>query len=267
VDRLLALSQISEQLNGSVDMQGAFDNTLRILLEVMNLQTGWISMLAKSHLSNFSAGDSPPPHGFVLATASNLPPGLEHDDRHFLRQPPACHCQQVLLKGRLTRAVNIFECTRLRDSMSAESDNQGLRFHASVPLISQGEPLGLINVASADWQFLTHADLHFLSAISAQLVVALERAHFYEVAEARRIRLEKELQVARKVQVGLMPCEMPRIPGFGLAGAWHPAVEVAGDFYKIFPLDEGRWGIVIGDVADKGTAAALYMAMVDSLSR
>ena len=62
-----------------------------------------------------------------------------------------------------------------------------------------------------------------------------------------------------------MPHEMPDIPGFGLAGAWHPAREVAGDFYDIFPLDEGRWGMVIGDVADKGTAAALYMAMVHSL--
>jgi sigma-B regulation protein RsbU (phosphoserine phosphatase) len=144
-------------------------------------------------------------------------------------------------------------------------DNQGLRFHASVPLISQGKPLGLINVASADWKFLTQADLHFLSAVSAQLVVALERAHFYEVAEARRIRLEKELQVAREVQAGLMPREMPAIPGFGIAGAWHPALEVAGDFYKIFPLDDDRWGMVIGDVADKGTAAALYMAMVHSL--
>jgi serine phosphatase RsbU (regulator of sigma subunit) len=246
-------------------MQSALDNTLRILLEVMNLQTGWISMVAKSHLSNFSTGDSIPPHDFVLATASNLPPGLEHDDRHFLRQPPACNCQRLLMKGRLTCSVNIVECTRLRDSMSAEGDNQGLRFHASVPLISQGKPLGLINVASAEWQFLTRADLHFLSAISVQLVVALERTHFYEVAVAQRNRLEKELQVARDVQAGLMPREMPRIPGFGLAGAWHPAVEVAGDFYKILPMDEGRWGIVIGDVADKGTAAALYMAMVDSL--
>ena len=265
VDRLLALSQISEQLNSSVDMQSALENTLRILLEVMNLQTGWISMLAKSHLGNFSAGDSPPPHGFVLATASNLPPGLERDDRQFLRQPPACHCQQLLLKGRLTRAVNIVECTRLQDSLHAAGDNQDLRFHASVPLVSQGRPLGLINVATTDWQFLTQADLHFLSLVSEQLVIALERAHFFEVADAQRIRLEKELQVAHEVQAGLMPRDMPRIPGFGLAGAWHPAVEVAGDFYKIFPLDEGRWGIVIGDVADHGTAAALYMAMVDSL--
>ena len=183
----------------------------------------------------------------------------------FLRQPPACHCQQLLLEGRLTRAVNIVECTRLRDSIRASGDNRGLRFHATVPLISQGKPLGLINVASADWQFLTHADLHFLSAVSTQLTAALERAYFYEAAEARRILLEKELQIAREVQAGLMPRQMPHIPGFDLACAWHPAREVAGDFYNIFPLDDGRWGIVIGDVADKGAAAALYMAMVNSL--
>jgi serine phosphatase RsbU (regulator of sigma subunit) len=149
--------------------------------------------------------------------------------------------------------------------MRTAGNNQGLLYHASVPLISQGKPLGLINVATVDWQFLTHADLDFLSAVSAQLAIALERAHLYEVADAQRIRLENELQVAREVQAGLMPREMPDIPDFGLAGAWHPAREVAGDFYDIFPLDEGRWAMLIGDVADKGTAAALYMAMVHSL--
>jgi serine phosphatase RsbU (regulator of sigma subunit) len=264
VDRLLALSQIAEELNNSVDIQSALDNTLRTLLKVMNLQTGWISMLTNSHLSIFPAKDSSP-HGFALAATCGLPPGLERDDRRFLRQPPACHCQHLLTEGRLTRAVNIVECTRLRDSKRAAGDNQGLRFHASAPLISQGKPIGLINVASAEWQLLTHADLDFLSAVSAQVVVALERAHFYEVAEARRTLLENELQVARKVQAGLMQCKMPEIPGYRLACVWHPAREVAGDFYNVFPLDQGRWGMVIGDVADKGTAAALYMAMVHSL--
>ena len=264
VEQLRGLSEIAEQLNSAVNIQNALDGALRTLLKVMGLQTGWISMLSKSHLGTFSTGNSPP-HGFSLAADCNLPPGLERDNCRFLRQPPACHCQQLLLEGRLTRAVNIVECTRLRDSIRASGDNRGLRFHATVPLISQGKPLGLINVASADWQFLTHADLHFLSAVSTQLTAALERAYFYEAAEARRILLEKELQIAREVQAGLMPRQMPHIPGFDLACAWHPAREVAGDFYNIFPLDEGRWGIVIGDVADKGAAAALYMAMVNSL--
>ena len=189
VDRLLALNQIVEALNNAVDIQSALDSTLKTLLDVMNLQTGWISMLTKSHLGTFLALDSQT-NDFTLAATCGLPPGLDRNDHRFLRQPPTCHCQKLLLEGRLTRPINIIECTRLRDSLRAEGDNQGLRFHASVPLVSQGKPLGLINVAAADWQFLTHADLHFLSAVSAQLVVALERAHSYEAAEAQRSRID-----------------------------------------------------------------------------
>jgi GAF domain-containing protein len=109
--------------------------------------------------------------------------------------------------------------------MRAADSNRGLRFHASVPLICDGKPLGLINAATTEWQFLTHADLHFLSAVSAQLVVALERAHFYEIAEARSIRLDNELMAAREVQKGLMPRETPEIfttsfPWIRVVGGW-----------------------------------------------
>lgn len=264
VERLQALSQIAALLNSAVDIWSALDGSLKLLLKVMNLQCGWVTLLAGSHLTMF-AGDKPPPHGFVLATVAGLPPGLEEEDCRFLRQPPACYCQQMLLKGRLTHAVNIVECSRLRDAMLAAGDTQGLRFHASVPLVSKGRPVGIINVATADWRLLTNSDLHFLSAVSEQLVITLERAEFYEVAEARRIELEKELQIAREVQESLMARDMPAIPGFELAAAWRPAKEIAGDFYDVFRLPGGRWGILIGDVADKGAAAALYMAMVHSL--
>jgi sigma-B regulation protein RsbU (phosphoserine phosphatase) len=169
------------------------------------------------------------------------------------------------MDGRLTRAVNIVECTRLRNAMRAAGDTGGLVFHASVPLVSEGKPLGLINAAVSEWGSLHPADLDFLSAAGAQLVVALERAQFYEIARARQGRLEQQLRVAREVQESFMPLAMPEIPGYGLAAAWRPAGQVSGDFYDVFPLDRGRWGIVIGDVADKGTAAALIMAMVHGL--
>lgn len=66
-------------------------------------------------------------------------------------------------------------------------------------------------------------------------MAGIERAHFYEIAESRRILLENELKIARQVQAGLMPDEMPDIPGFGFASAWHPAREVAGTFTTSFP--------------------------------
>ncbi len=93
-----------------------------------------------------------------------LPPGLERDNRRDLCQGPDCHCQRLLRGGQLVRAVNIVECTRLRYSFRHAGDTQGLLFHASVPLISQNRPLGLINIATEQWEFLTSADLQFLSA-------------------------------------------------------------------------------------------------------
>ncbi len=266
LERLRALSQIVEQLISSLDIQSALDSTLTTLLKVMHLQTGWVSLLTNSPLE-LDQKSKPASHGFTLAAACGLPPGLEHNDRHFLKKPPPCHCQRLLLHGGLTRAINIVECTRLRESLRVAGDNQDLRFHASVPLISQGKPLGVINVATEDFRFLTQEDLKFLSAVSTRVSAALERAHYYDIAERRRVLLENELITARIAQASLMPLELPGIPGFKLASAWKPALQVAGDFFDIFPLDDHRWGLVIGDVADKGTAAALYMALIHGLIR
>jgi len=82
LERLRGLSQIVEQLISSVDVQTALDSTLSTLLKVMKLQTGWVSMLTESHLGVIPAGDSPP-HGFALAAAHGLPPGLERDVAAF----------------------------------------------------------------------------------------------------------------------------------------------------------------------------------------
>ena len=165
------------------------------------------------------------------------------------------------------RAVNVVECTRLKDSAEANGDNQGLLFHASVPIWVQERALGIINVATEDWQFLTAADLQFLTAVSAQVSIALERAQLYDELNAQRLRLEQELQMAHAVQASLMPRQLPHIPGFSLAAEWRSAREMAGDFYDIFALPEGRWALVIADVSDKGAPAALYMAMTRSLIR
>jgi len=266
IARLRALNQLAEQLNRSSDMQMTLTAALETLLSLMNLQTAWAFLLSSAGNPSVSVSVSSSDR-FALAAASGLPPGLEKNDRYHLKNPKLCHCQSVMLDGHLKRAVNVVECTRLLEAAQDNGDNQGLLFHASVPIIASGQPLGILNVATQDWQFLTAADLQLLSAVGAQVAIALERSRLYDITNAQRLRLERELKLAREVQNSLLPDALPSIPGFSLAADWRSALEMAGDFYDIFALPNGRWGIIVADVSDKGAAAAMYMAMTRSLIR
>jgi len=264
--RLRALNRLAGELNRSVDVQAALDAALHTVVEVLGLRAAWVSLLSDADPKTRTANTAPG-RDFVLSATCGLPPGLEQNDRYYLRQPPDCHCQALLRAGRLTRAVNIVECTRLRSAADAAKDTQGLLFHATVPIILHGRPQGVLNFATDEWQFLMASDLELLSAVGAQVAVALERTRLYDLAQAQRTRLERELEMARAVQASLLPGQLPNIPGIGLAASWRSAREVAGDFYDIFPLADGRWGIVVADVSDKGAAAAFYMVIAYSLIR
>ncbi len=77
---------------------------------------------------------------------------------------------------------------------------------------------------------------------------------------ARRERLEREVQIAREIQVNMLPQELPSPEGYELAGASHPATEVAGDYYDSVLLEGGKLAVVVADVSGKGLAAAMLMS-------
>jgi hypothetical protein len=79
-----------------------------------------------------------------------------------------------------------------------------------------------------------------------------------------RVRVRDELEVARQLQVDLLPREAPRVPGYGFAHAYRTANEVGGDYYDFQPLDDGRLALVIGDASGHGMAAGLLMAIANA---
>ncbi len=98
--------------------------------------------------------------------------------------------------------------------------------------------------------------------------VRVDRALNQQRVEAReRERLEQELRVARVIQETLLPQEIPSIAGWRLAAHWQPAREVSGDCYDFLPLADGRLGVLVADVTDKGVPAAMAMATTRSLLR
>ncbi len=106
------------------------------------------------------------------------------------------------------------------------------------------------------------SDFHELQNKNRLLQKAYDELKAAQAQIIEKERLERELQVAAEIQIGILPQELPRVPGYELGALMVPARLVGGDFYDAFFLDNGRVGIVIGDVADKGIPSAIFMARV-----
>jgi len=140
-----------------------------------------------------------------------------------------------------------------------------------VPLVSQGELVGLLALGPrlSDQQYSSD-DRGLLSTLAIQAAPALRVAQMIREQQGairERERLNQELHVARSIQRTLLPKDLPIFPGWKLAEYYKPAREVGGDFYDFLSFEEGRLGIIIGDVTDKGIPAALVMASTRSMLR
>src|SRR5690606_637497 len=93
-------------------------------------------------------------------------------------------------------------------------------------------------------------------------IEALEAA---QAEIAQKERLEREMELARQVQLSMIPRTFPAVRGVTFAAAYAPARQVGGDFYDVIRLDDDRVALVMADVADKGMPAALYMAQTRGL--
>ncbi len=77
---------------------------------------------------------------------------------------------------------------------------------------------------------------------------------------AEKERLDREIQIARQIQVNLFPGELPQVEGFDIAAASVPALEVGGDYYDALIMEPKRLVLVVADVSGKGVAAAMLMS-------
>ncbi|HEX6479121.1 MAG TPA: GAF domain-containing SpoIIE family protein phosphatase [Ktedonobacteraceae bacterium] len=140
-----------------------------------------------------------------------------------------------------------------------------------VPFVSQGESIGLLTLGQRlNGQQYSREDRSLLNTLAAQTAPSLRVAQMVREQQAQvreRERIEQELRTAQDIQQTFLPKEVPALPGWQLIPYYQPAREVGGDFYDFLPFEDGRLGLVIGDVTDKGIPAALVMTATRTMLR
>jgi len=166
---------------------------------------------------------------------------------------------------------NAVELSRLNFSSPTLNRLREAGIALVVPLVSQGEFVGLLNMGPRlSQQDYSHDDRMLLNNLATQVAPALRIAqlvHQQQTQALQRQGLEHELRIARHIQQTLLPKELPRMEGWELHAHYQPAQAVGGDFYDFFRFQDGRIGLVIGDVTDKGIPAAMVMATTRALLR
>ena len=181
---LSVLNAIARELNRSVDLSEALEFTLSQVAELLGLRTGWIWLVDESSSEPY------------LAAVQNLPPALVNDPRR-MDGAGYCYCLDTYKKGDLEGAanVNVLTCSRLKGLVDG---TDGLRYHASIPLYAGDEKLGVMNVASPDWQSLSPEDLQLLYTIGDLLSIAVERARLF-ARSAQLGAVEERNRLAREL--------------------------------------------------------------------
>jgi len=140
--------------------------------------------------------------------------------------------------------------------ISARSET---RAEMVAPLKVAGKVIGVLNLESDQVNAYATRELRLLETFASQAAVAIERTRQLR-QQLDKERLDRELTMARRIQLTFLPERDPAWAGFDVSGYNISSEEVSGDFFDYIPISAGNWGVVVADVSGKGMPAALIMA-------
>jgi len=145
--------------------------------------------------------------------------------------------------------------------------NPEARSEMAVPLIYKGKVIGVLDVEHTRTNYFNEDHERAMNTLSAQIAISIENAQLYQRVAQQEQRLERDLAMAREVQLRLLPPVKPQHKRAEFSARFIPARTIGGDIYDFVQYDSKRSAIVLGDVSGKATAAALYAALVSGIMR
>jgi phosphoserine phosphatase len=165
--------------------------------------------------------------------------------------------------------INVPDCYK-DDRFNRAIDKQtGYRSRCmlTIPLIGYEESLiGVLQILNKNDGVFTEEDEFVGQALAAQAAVVIHRAKLTEAIIASE-RLDREISVARDVQIGTLPKGMPVVSGYEFGGAFEPTDQTGGDLYDFVPMDDDRLFLLMGDATGHGIGPALSATQVRAMLR
>jgi sigma-B regulation protein RsbU (phosphoserine phosphatase) len=145
--------------------------------------------------------------------------------------------------------------------------NPETRSELAVPLIYKGQVIGVIDLEHTRVNYYNDDHQRTLSTLAAQVAISIANARLYQRIHEEEQRMERDLEMARQVQLRLLPPQPPRMECAEFAAQFSAARSIGGDIYDFLDYGHGRVAIAIGDVSGKAAPAALYAALVSGILR
>ena len=145
--------------------------------------------------------------------------------------------------------------------------NTETRSELIVPLFYKGRAIGVLDLEHTRTGFFNEEHERMLTTLGAQIAIAIENARLYQAVRRQERQLERDIAMAREVQLRLLPSEAPSHPHAEMAVRFLPARSIGGDLYDFIDYGPNRTAIVLGDVSGKAAPAALFAALVSGIMR
>ena len=245
--KLAALIEISTNLGKTLSMREILPKILDSLFKIfVQADRGFVVM-------------RPEPDAPFVPVAVKTRRGGEDDEVRISRTivEQAMEGKKAILSADATRDE--------RFNMAESISDFHIRSLICAPLLdSKEEPLGVIQVDTSNQRSrFNDEDLEVLAGVASQAAIAIDNARMHEIAVAQQA-LQRDLELAHRVQQALLPDAPPCVVGYHFFDYYRAANQVGGDYYDYITLADGRFGVVVADVAGKGVSAALLMARLSS---
>ncbi len=242
------LLQISQKLSGTLDLEEILGHLLDTVRLVVAYDAGGIFVLNR--------GELPIGKGPITNLIAGM--AMRGFDHRAPEQDPMLRSGKGII-GSVIRTGRSAVVPDVRRDRRYVEGRQQTRSEIAVPIVLQGRVIGALNLESDQVGAFTEADVEMLQFFANAAAISIEKAVLHrQLLEKKDI--ERQLNIAREVQNGLLPSTPPRINGYDIAAVNLPSYEIGGDYYDYIAFPNGHLGVAVADVSGKGIPAALIMA-------